>query len=43
MCPAVFKVGDDGKAKVQETDYTAHDTEIKEAIESCPVQAISEE
>ncbi|MFA6428485.1 MAG: ferredoxin [Candidatus Buchananbacteria bacterium] len=43
VCPAVFKIAEDGKAKVLAADYIAEADKIKESIESCPVQAISEE
>jgi len=38
VCPEVFEMGDDGKAKVKaQKDIPC----VKEAIDSCPVQAIS--
>lgn len=40
ICPAVFKMND-GKAAVIEADYEANQAEIKQAIDSCPVTAIS--
>jgi ferredoxin len=43
VCPAVFKVDADGKAQVLPVDFAANAEKIKEAITSCPVQAISEE
>ena len=43
LCPKVFKVAEDGKAKVLAADYVAEATTIKEAIEACPVQCISQE
>jgi len=43
ICPAVFKVGESGKAQVQEADFEANKDCIKQAIETCPVQAIIEE
>ncbi|USS39959.1 ferredoxin [Thermococcus aggregans] len=41
VCPDVFEIGDDGKAKViaPETDLEC----AKEAAESCPVGAITVE
>lgn len=43
LCPIVFKVAEDGKAKVLEADYAANTNGIKESIEACPVQCISQE
>ena len=38
ICPEVFEIDDDGKVKViNQKDFSC----IKEAIESCPVDAIS--
>jgi len=39
ICPDVFKIGDDGKAKIINKTKSLC---VKEAIESCPVDAISE-
>ncbi len=40
VCPEVFALGKDGKAYVkQQKDIPC----VKEALESCPVQAISED
>ncbi len=41
ICPAVFKIGGGGKAEVQQADYEENKEAIQEAIDSCPVQAIS--
>lgn len=42
-CPEVFEIGEDGKSQVKENaDLTKNDKCIKEAIDGCPVQAISE-
>lgn len=45
LCPEIFELGEDGKARVkqknQETEKLKN--EIQEAIEACPVQAISHE
>ena len=41
VCPAVFKMGDDGKAHVQEADFEANKDAIQQAIDACPVDAIS--
>lgn len=40
VCPAVFKMND-GKAIVIEADYEANKETIQEAIDSCPVAAIT--
>lgn len=40
LCPEVFKVEE--KATVIEgVDYAQHEEKIKQAVDSCPVQAIS--
>ena len=39
VCPEIFEIGDDGKAKIKEQKKIPC---LKEAIESCPVQAINE-
>jgi ferredoxin len=41
LCPEVFQLGDSGKAEVK-ADAPDNVSCIKEAIESCPVQAIVE-
>lgn len=42
ICPEVFELGEDGKARVKlETGEQRLEASIKEAIESCPVKAIS--
>jgi ferredoxin len=41
LCPEVFQLGDSGKAEVK-SDAPDNVSCIKEAIESCPVQAIVE-
>ena len=41
ICPAVFKMADDGKAHVQEADFAANKDAIQQAIDACPVDAIS--
>jgi len=42
ICPEVFGLGDDGKAKFKLTaDSQKLKAKIKEAAESCPVQAIN--
>lgn len=40
VAPKSFKMGDDGKARVLEPIGDAEET-VKEAIEGCPVEAIS--
>jgi ferredoxin len=41
-CPQVFELGDDGKAQVKAgADLKKNVKCIKEAIENCPVEAIS--
>lgn len=39
ICPAVFEMTNEGKAKVKKTD--AKDKCVKEAEEACPTDAIS--
>jgi ferredoxin len=39
ICSEVFEIDDDGKAKVKEQKKLPC---VKEAIENCPVEAISE-
>lgn len=40
----VFKMGDDGKAAINEgCDCTANEEKIKQAVETCPTKAISME
>ncbi|MFA6215940.1 MAG: ferredoxin [Patescibacteria group bacterium] len=41
ICPAVFKIDGGGKAQVQEADYEANKEPINEALNACPVSAIS--
>lgn len=41
ICPEAFKL-DDGKSSVIElADYTPYNDKINQAVEACPVQAIS--
>jgi ferredoxin len=41
-CPNVFEMGDDGKAQVKaKFDEKKNEKGIKEAIDNCPVNAIS--
>jgi len=39
LCPAVFQLKDDGKSDVVDPDG-ASETDIQQAIDSCPVQCI---
>lgn len=41
LCPDVFKVTDEGKVDVLDTDYEASKECIDQSIEACPVQVIS--
>ncbi len=42
LCPEAFELAEDGKAKVKESaDAKKLEKGIKEAIDACPVQAIS--
>ncbi|MFH1564718.1 MAG: ferredoxin [bacterium] len=44
LCGEVFELKDDNKSYViKGVDYSRHEDCIKESIEVCPVQAISEE
>ena len=43
ICPEVFEMGDDGKAKVIEKSTKSTLNAVQEAVDSCPVSAISEE
>ena len=38
VCPDVFEIGDDGKAKVKSSKNISC---VQEAIDSCPVDALS--
>jgi ferredoxin len=43
ICPQVFEMGKDGKAQVKAKADVKKSTKcVKEAINSCPVEAISE-
>ncbi len=42
VCPEVFEVRDKSTVKVN-VDFSAYEDKIKEAAESCPVQAIKYE
>lgn len=41
--PSVFQMNDDGKAEAVEDTTEATKATVKEAVESCPVTAISED
>jgi len=41
ICPGVFEMGSDGKSQVKKEADTSSSC-IKQAINSCPAQAISE-
>lgn len=42
IAPDVFEMDlNSGKAVVKTQDFTAHEVKVQEAIDSCPVQAIS--
>lgn len=41
LCPAAFKMGEDGKAEVIQGHTCSEKCNCKEAINSCPVLAIS--
>lgn len=43
ICPEVFSVGEDEKATAKEIIPKAAEDSAKEAMESCPVAAITEE
>lgn len=43
ICPEVFEMDiNTGKAVVKTQEFAAYETKVKEAIDSCPVQAISQ-
>jgi len=42
LCPEIFEMGDDGKSHVKKEVVEGADLDcVKQAIDSCPVQAIS--
>jgi len=42
ICPEVFEMDiNTGKAVVKTQEFSAYEEKVKEAIDSCPVQAIS--
>ncbi|MFO8055208.1 MAG: ferredoxin [Bacteroidales bacterium] len=40
ICPEVFELPDDIAIVKQGADFSAHEEEIREAAESCPVEVI---
>ncbi len=45
ICPEVFQINDEGLSSViaKEEDFTNHEEEIRDAVDSCPTSAITEE
>ena len=45
ICPEVFQINDEGLSSVigKEEDFTNHEEEIRDALDSCPTGAITEE
>ena len=45
ICPEVFQINDEGLSSVigKEEDFTSHEEEIRDAVDSCPTGAIEEE
>jgi ferredoxin len=41
--PSVFRMGDDGKAEAFSQPAAEEEAAVREAIDACPVSAISEE
>jgi ferredoxin len=41
ICPEVFKLTDGKSSVIEMADYSAYKEKIDQAIEACPVQAIS--
>ena len=44
ICPEVFQINDEGLSSVigKEEDFTSHEEEIRDAVDSCPTGAIEE-
>ena len=42
LCPEVFRLEDEAKV-IENADFGAHEAQIKEAAESCPVEIIKYE
>jgi len=40
VCPEVFELGDDGKARLKQEKEETDDKCVQEAVDICPVQAI---
>jgi ferredoxin len=45
ICPEVFQINDEGFSTVvgKEEDFNNHEEEIRDAVDSCPTGAITEE
>lgn len=45
ICPEVFQINDEGLSSVigKEEDFTSHEEEIRDAVDSCPTGAIEEQ
>lgn len=43
MCDAVFRMNDDGKAEAYQAATEENQSDVQNAIDSCPVSAISRE
>jgi len=44
ICPEVFEMGEDGKARVKaDADAEKNKEKVSEAISACPVEAINQE
>ncbi|MFC1599114.1 ferredoxin [Patescibacteria group bacterium] len=41
VCPEVFKLNDGKASVISLEDYTPHKEKIQQAVDSCPVQAIT--
>ena len=41
ICGEVFNLGPDGKSQVKEVNFADHEDCIEDAIQNCPVKAIS--
>lgn len=40
LCPDVFKMNDSGKSEVKTDELNPLESEVKQCVESCPVNAI---
>lgn len=45
ICPEIFQINDEGLSSVigSEEDFTNHEEEIRDAVDSCPTSAIEEQ